>query len=119
MFEQPRRLHPASIVINFGTYFVASVKALAAPLFAAIFAGRKSEGHIVTLMFGGMFVLVGGIALVGPLLHYLSTTYVIEGDALVISSGFVFRKKRTIPLSRIQTSMSSARCGIDFWARLP
>src|ERR1044072_1324162 len=102
MFEQPRRLHQAAIVINFGSYFVASVKGLAAPLFAMIFAGKGSEKQFVTLMVGGMFVLVGGIALIGPLLHYLSTTYIIEGDALVISSGFVLRKKRTIPLSRIQ-----------------
>lgn len=102
MFDRPRRLHPAAIVINFGAYFVGSVKALAAPLFATIFTDRKSQGQVVTLMLTAMFVLVGAIALIGPLLHFLSTSYVIEGDALVISSGFVMRKKRTIPLARIQ-----------------
>lgn len=102
MFEQPHRLHPAAIVINFGAYFVHAVKAMAAPLIAVFFSGSRSGGHIMALMIGGFAVLIGAVSLVGPVLHYFSTRFFIQSDALVISSGFVWRKRRTIPLARIQ-----------------
>lgn len=102
MFDVPHRLHPAAIVIRFGTLFVASIKSMAVPLVAVLFSGGKSSSHFMALGIGLIAVLIGSISLVGPILHFFSTTFYIEGDALVISSGFVWRKRRTIPLARIQ-----------------
>ncbi len=101
MFDRPHRLHPAAIIINAGAYLIHSVKALAAPLIATV-ATSHSRGHFTILMFGLFAAGIGAITLVGPILHFLSTTFYIESDALVISSGFVWRKRRTIPLARIQ-----------------
>ena len=102
MFDKPRRLHPAAIVINFGVYFVATIKNLALPLVGILISGRNSKAHVMALMIGAGVAIVSLISLIGPLLHFFSTTFVIEDDSLVISSGFVWRKKRIIPLARIQ-----------------
>lgn len=102
MFDRPHRLHPAAIVINFGAYFVQAVKGLA-PMAIAIFAtGGRQHGNYMVLMVVGFALLLGATTLIGPVLHYFSTRFYIENDALVISSGFVWRKRRTIPLARIQ-----------------
>ena len=102
LFSAPHRLHPAAIVINFGVYFIATVKNLALPLVGIFLSGRNEKGQFMALMTGIVIAVVGGISLIGPILNYFSTTFYIEGDALIISSGFVWRKRRTIPLARIQ-----------------
>jgi putative membrane protein len=102
MFETPHRLHPAAIVIKFGTYFIATLRSLAAPLAGIFLSGRNSSGQFIPLMIGGSIAVIGGVSIIGPILHYFSTTFFIKDDALEISSGFIWRKKRTIPLARIQ-----------------
>jgi putative membrane protein len=102
MFEQPHRLHPAAILINAGVYLVHAIKGLAFPLIALLASGGKSGGQFTVLMVGGFVALIGGLSLIGPVLHYFSTRFYIQDEALVISSGFVWRKRRTIPLARIQ-----------------
>ncbi len=102
MFDRPHRLHPAAIVINFGSYFVSTSKAMATPLIALVASNARSGTHMLALMIGGFLALIGLFSLIGPLLHYFSTRFYIESDALVINSGFVWRKRRTIPLARIQ-----------------
>jgi len=102
MFDRPHRLHPAAIVINFGAFFVQAVKGMA-PAMVAIFATSGHRGgNYLALLIGGFLLLVSAFALIGPVLHYFSTRFYIEADALVINSGFVWRKRRTIPLARIQ-----------------
>ena len=102
MFDRPHRLHPAAIVINFGTYFVSLVKTMAIPIIVSFTSGRGSGDHFIPLFAGLMIAGIGALSLIGPVLHFFSTTYYIEGDALVINSGFIWRKRRTIPLARIQ-----------------
>lgn len=102
LFDKPHRLHPASIVINCGVYFIATIKNLAFPLVGIFFAGKKDKEQFLTLMIAGAAALIGGISLIGPVLNYFSTTFYIENESLVISTGFVWRKRRTIPLARIQ-----------------
>ncbi len=102
MFDTPNRLHPASIVINFGAYFLAVGRSLIAPVIAILVSKGHSTAQFVSLVIGGSIAVIGGISLIAPVLHYLSTTFYIHEDALEISSGFIWRKKRTIPLARIQ-----------------
>ena len=101
MFDTPHRLHPAAIIIKFGAYFIATVRSLAAPL-AGIFLSKHDSGQFMTLMIGCSIAGIGGISIIGTMLHYFSTTFFIKEDALEISSGFIWRKNRTIPLARIQ-----------------
>ena len=101
-FSTPHRLHPASIIIKFGAYFAATARGLVVPFIGIFASSRESSAQYLPLIIGGAIALVGGISFIGPILHYFSTTFYIEGDALIIKSGFVWRKTRTIPLARIQ-----------------
>ncbi|MEI8281212.1 MAG: PH domain-containing protein [Armatimonadota bacterium] len=102
MFETPHRLHPAAIVIKFGTYFAYSVRTLAVPFGGIFLAEKKSFEQMAALLIAGFVALTGALSLVGTILHFLSTNFFIEGDSLVINSGFVWKKRRVIPLARIQ-----------------
>ncbi|HTQ10217.1 MAG TPA: PH domain-containing protein [Fimbriimonadaceae bacterium] len=102
MFEQPRRLHPAAIVIKFGEYGVHTVKGMAPAFVAIVASGGRALRHEMPLIIVGFLVVTALLTLIGPVLHFLSTRFYIQSDALVISSGFVWRKRRTIPLARIQ-----------------
>ena len=101
-FDTPHRLHPAAIIIKFGTYFIATVRSMAAPIAGIFITGRGSSAQYMTLLIGGSIAFIGAISIIFPVLHYFSTVFYIRGDALEISSGFIWRKKRTIPLARIQ-----------------
>ncbi len=98
MFEQPRRLHYASILIGFGKYLRQAVW----PLVVAIYTGFKSNHENTELIILLVLAVMGLLLLIGPILAYFSTSFSIQSDSLVIQSGFVWRKRRTIPLSRIQ-----------------
>lgn len=102
MFERPHRLHPAAIIINFGASFIAVVRAAGVPLIAGLASGGHSVKNYAALLIGGGIAAIGVISLIGPVLHYLSTRFYVSGEALEITSGFIWRKKRTIPLARIQ-----------------
>lgn len=75
---------------------------MATPLIALVASNARSGAHFLGLMIGGFLALIGLFSLIGPILHFFSTRFYIENDALVINSGFVWRKRRTIPLARIQ-----------------
>lgn len=102
MFEEPRRLHPAAILINLGRYFKQMIGAVAFPLIAMLASGRNSKKETMALMIGIFGGIISVLALIGPVLAFFSTTFSIHDNTLVISSGFIWRKCRTIPLARIQ-----------------
>ena len=102
MFSAPNRLHPAAIVIGFGTYLVRTVKSLVLPLAVVFFANRRSNAALEEVMIGGVAALVGLLVLLGPIIEYFTTTYFIEDEAFVINRGFIWHSHRTIPLARIQ-----------------
>ena len=102
MFETPHRLHPAAIIIKFGTYFVATFRTLVVPIAGMVLSGRHSSGQVMALTAGLSIAGIGAISITATILHFLSTTFFIKDDALEISSGFIWRKSRTIPLARIQ-----------------
>lgn len=98
MFEQPRRLHVASILVGFGTY----IRQALWPLIASIYFGVSSKhdtGEFIGLIIAA---IVGALLLIGPILGYFSTTFYIKADSLIIQKGFVWKQRRTIPLARIQ-----------------
>ncbi|MBS1726347.1 MAG: PH domain-containing protein [Armatimonadetes bacterium] len=102
MFDQPRRLHYAAVIIKFGSYFVSTIKSLAAPIVAIFVSGRHSSETDLALKVAITVAAVGAISIISTVMHYFSTTFFIENEALVISTGFIWRKRRTIPLARIQ-----------------
>ncbi|MBW3645359.1 MAG: PH domain-containing protein [Actinobacteria bacterium] len=84
---RPRRLHPASPVLD--------VSAL----------GRQLVGPgVVALGAGGARVLLVGVALVlaARVLAWWRRTYVLDGGVLRVESGIVVRNQQLIPCERIQ-----------------
>ncbi|MCA0969768.1 PH domain-containing protein [Halobacillus litoralis] len=98
MFE-PKRLHPISAVIN----FVKGLKDAAFPLIALVVLNGGLSGDAIDwiplLVSSGLllFILVGGIV------KWLRFTYRIEEGELRIEYGLFVRKKRYIPIERIQS----------------
>ena len=98
MFE-PRRLHPISAVIN----FVKTLKDAALPLIIVfVLNGNIFSGDIEwipLLIWAGVLILV----LASGVIRWLRFTYRIEEGELRIEYGLIFRKKRYIPIDRIQS----------------
>ncbi|TGB05385.1 hypothetical protein E4663_10475 [Halobacillus salinus] len=97
MFE-PKRLHPISAVIN----FVKGLKDALFPLVALFFLNGGFSGEIewIPLTVTSailLFILVGGIV------RWLRFTYRMEEGELRIEYGLFIRKKRYIPIERIQS----------------
>lgn len=98
MFE-PRRLHPISAVIN----FVKTLKDAALPLIIVfVLNGNILSGDvelIPLLIWAGVLILVLGSGII----RWLRFTYRMEEGELRIEHGLIFRKKRYIPIDRIQS----------------
>lgn len=98
MFETPRRLHYAAIFVS----SVAYMRHALWPLILILLTGPKGKEGFVTFLIVMIGALLGLLGLVGPLLSYLFTNYVIRDDSLILNSGYIWRRTRVIPLARIQ-----------------
>jgi putative membrane protein len=87
-----RRLHPLSVVFGIGGL----IRQMIFPAIAALFLGRDSA--IPELM----FLILGSLLLIEPVLRYVSFRYRFDEHDLVIRSGVVQRTERHIPYDRIQ-----------------
>ncbi len=98
MFE-PKRLHPISAVIN----FVKGLKEAVLPLVVIVFLnGGFTSGSIEwvpILISTGVLLLI----LASGFIRWLRFTYRVEEGELRIEYGLFFRKKRYIPIDRIQS----------------
>ena len=90
--SEPRRLHPLSPFFD----LLLLGRQLLAPILVALFAGRRSDQR--ELLFAVPVVLG---ALFGAL-RWWRFTYAFDGARLVIDEGVLTRKRRVIPLDRIQ-----------------
>ncbi len=91
-FSEPRRLHPASVVL--GIPLFQAVQALVLPAFATLAAGR-----VFTL---GLFALVGAVALPLRILDWQRRLYSFDGEVLRVDSGVIGRSHRSLDVARIQ-----------------
>ncbi|MEH7249955.1 PH domain-containing protein [Neobacillus niacini] len=96
MFE-PKRLHPIVIVLNIGK----RIKDFVFTFIALFFIWNKGEGGKLVL------IAVSAIAIIAiiltSILSWLRYTYRLEENELRIEYGVFVRKKRYIPLERIQS----------------
>ncbi|WP_281976092.1 PH domain-containing protein [Halobacillus litoralis] len=98
MFE-PRKLHPISAVIN----FVKTLKDAALPLVIVfVLNGNMFRGDIewIPLL---IWIAVLLLVLSSGIIRWLRFTYRMEEGELRIEYGLIFRKKRYIPIDRIQS----------------
>ncbi|MBM7663140.1 putative membrane protein [Bacillus mesophilus] len=96
--NSPKRLHPVAAILR----FLRSLRELALPLVIFIFVGGGRERLFDTLYVVGIIVIVLGMLIFG-ILTWLRFTYRVEKDELRIESGVFVRKKRYIPIEKIQS----------------
>ncbi|RHW34867.1 hypothetical protein D1B31_19590 [Neobacillus notoginsengisoli] len=95
MFE-PKRLHPAAAVVN----TVKQLKEMIIPLATFLLIGSRggwNKFYLLLAVAGIVFALVTGIV------SWLRFTYRIEENELRLEYGVLIKKKRYIPIERIQS----------------
>lgn len=95
--SEPKRLHPIVIVLHIGK----SIKELIFTFIAFLFIGNKGNGGKLFLLIGSLFAVV--FIITSSILSWLRYTYRLEQGELRIEYGVFVRKKRYIPLERIQS----------------
>jgi putative membrane protein len=99
MMNNPRRLHPVAALLK----FLRSLREMIIPVFIFLFVGgRATEKLFDTLYFSSLIVIISFMLIYG-ILTWLRFTYRVEAGELRIEHGVFFRKKRYIPIERIQT----------------
>lgn len=96
MFE-PKRLHPIVIILNIGK----RIKDLIFTFIALFFIWNKGEGGKLVLIAASAIAVISII--LTSILSWLRYTYRLEDNELRIEYGVFVRKKRYIPLERIQS----------------
>lgn len=92
--HEPQRLHPLTLLVRVG----ASLPALLVILFPLLQNPNSSENVISVVL----TVLYGVFALPAILLQYWRFSYRITPNQIVIQSGVLNRKHRSIPIERVQ-----------------
>ncbi|WP_246945327.1 PH domain-containing protein [Bacillus pinisoli] len=93
-----KRLHPIAVLLR----FIRSLRELAVPLIVFLFVGGGGDGFFGSIYLVGMFVIIVGMLIYG-ILSWLRFSYRVENEELRIEFGVIVRKKRYIPLERIQS----------------
>jgi putative membrane protein len=97
MFNQPKRLHPISVM----TSFFKQLKEMLFPIIAVtIFGGGGTDRGVLSFSIPLAIIV---LTLVLGVINWLRFTYRIEENELRIESGVFVRKKRYIPFDRIQS----------------
>ena len=94
--HEPQRLHPLTLLLRVG----ASLPALLVILFPLLRSPGSTE-NITSLVLGVMY---GVFALPAILLQYWRFSYRITPKQIVIQSGVLNRKNRSIPIERVQNT---------------
>jgi len=93
-FSDPRSLHPLTLVMQ----FIRSLPALLLLLAPTIIRGSAGETRL-TLTFALMYAVIT-VPLI--IIRYLRFRYWMADDEIVVHSGVLTRRKRNIPMDRIQ-----------------
>jgi len=100
MSSEPRRLHPAAMVIEGIRAVRRWASAAAIPGLAALLGGLS--WWALALLLAGAVLLAAGTVLWG-FLSWRATVYRVEGGAFHLRSGVLQKKERTIPLEHVQS----------------
>lgn len=91
--DQPRWLHPTSFIFD----VLSHIRSYVVPFLLALFGAAQDD-----LFWQYMALVIFISSLIQTLLHYITMRYRIAGADLVINSGLIFRRVRTIPIRKIQ-----------------
>lgn len=101
MMSDPRRMHPVAGFLS----FLKQLKEMILPFIFLFFVGPGDDFEKYYLMGASVVIL---LMLVFGILHWYRYTYRVENGELRIEYGVFIRKKRFIPIERIQTIDVSA-----------
>lgn len=100
MFE-PKRIHPVGMILS----FVNMIKSYIIPAIIFFFVSSNESFNLYIIIGGSLLIL---FVVVTSILEWWKFTYIIEGGQLRIEHGIFVKKKRYIPIERIQTINISA-----------
>lgn len=91
---QPRRLHPATLIVRW-------LKVVPQMLFAGVGVGAAARegGFARFLLYAGLFALLGGVF---AFLYWWRFRYTLGPGEIVIEKGLISRQRRVIPFDRVQ-----------------
>jgi len=99
-FSRPRRLHPATMVIEALRGLRSWSGAIAFPVLASVFGDRS--GSVVGLLVVMLVVIAAGAAAWGYA-SWRATSYDVRGGMFVFRRGIVQKSERSIPIDHIQS----------------
>ena len=100
MFE-PKRIHPVGMILS----FVNMIKSYIIPAIIFFFVSSNESFNLYIIIGGCLLIL---FVVVTSILEWWKFTYIIEDGELRIEHGIFVKKKRYIPIERIQTINVSA-----------
>ncbi len=103
--SEPRRMHPAAVILNFIKGLVETVKNFIIPFGVVIFLNQSQTVKMIAIAAAVLFFIA---LVVTSIIKWSKFTYRIEEDELRIEEGLINKKKRYIPIERIQTINTSA-----------
>lgn len=101
MIFEPKRMHPAGAILN----FIKHLKDLIFPALLFVFIGDDGVYRFYAILGFGVIIIA---LILSSIISWWKFTYRIESGELRIEHGLFVRKKRYIPIERIQTINSSA-----------
>lgn len=105
MMSEPRRMHPAAVILNFIKGLVETVKNFIIPFGVVLFLNQSQTVKMIAIAAAVLFFIA---LVVTSIIKWSKFTYRIEEDELRIEEGLINKKKRYIPIERIQTINTSA-----------
>ncbi|KXZ22953.1 hypothetical protein AXI59_07405 [Bacillus nakamurai] len=105
MMSEPKRLHPAAVILNLFHIIIQTIKNIILPFF---FVYIVNSNHFIRF-YGGIALLVLLIWLIAAsVIEWRKFTYRIEDGEFRIEEGLFFTQKRYISIDRIQSMNTSA-----------
>ena len=92
---QWRRLHPSTILVEVVQKVLSLAWFIAIVLLLLYFGGEPDKFEV-------FLALAALLQVMAPIHAYLTLRYAVQGDKLLIRSGFLFKRMRTIALDRVQ-----------------
>lgn len=100
MFE-PKRIHPVGMILNFARI----IKSYIVPAIFFFFISNNESFNLYFIIGGSILIL---LIMIMSILEWSKYTYILEDGELRIEHGIFVKKKRYIPIERIQTINISA-----------
>ncbi|WP_420976911.1 PH domain-containing protein [Bacillus vallismortis] len=105
MMSEPKRLHPAAVILNLGHTIIQTIKNIILPFFFVYIVNSNNTVRFYgAIALGVLFIWL----VTASIIKWRRFTYRIEDDEFRIEEGLFVTKKRYISVDRIQTMNTSA-----------